>query len=179
MERTIGKPLTHVSTSDLSEYLNGYESNRVVGKVAIDNIRRIFSSFFAWLEEDYIMKSPTRRIHRVKTADVAKRALDDEQLEALRDGCKAKRDLALVDMLASTDMRVGGLVRLDISDVDFHERERVVTGKGGKQRPVYFNVRAKLHLQDYLDSRSDNEQALFVSLGWYRFSVPFLLGCKG
>lgn len=108
MERTIGKPFTHVSTSDLSEYLNGYESNRVVGKVAIDNIRRIFSSFFAGLEEDYIMKSPARRIHRVKTADVAKRALDDEQLEALRDGCQAKRDLALVDMIASTDMRVGG-----------------------------------------------------------------------
>ena len=98
MERTIGKPLTHVSTSDLSEYLNGYESSRAVGKVAIDNIRRIFSSFFAWLEEDYIMKSPTRRIHWVKTADVAKRALDDEQLEALRDGCKAKRDLALIDI---------------------------------------------------------------------------------
>lgn len=129
------------------------------------------------------MKSPARRIHRVKTADVAKRALDDEQLEALRDGCQAKRDLALVDMLASTGMRVGGTCEaFDISDVDFHERERVVTGKGGKQRPVYFDARAKLHLQDYLDSRSDNEQALFVSLdrrGWYRFSVPFLLGCKG
>lgn len=164
MENTIRKPFIHVSTNDLREYLNNYGSKRNVSKVTIDNIRRILSSFFAWLEEeDYIVKSPVRRIHRVKTADVSKNVLNDEQLETLRDKCKTKRDLALVDMLASTGMRVGELVRLDIADVDFQERECIVTGKGGKQRPVYFDARAKLHLRAYIDSRSDNNPALFVS----------------
>lgn len=164
MESIVNKPFTRVSTNDLRKYLNNYESNRRVGKVTLDNIRRIFSSFFSWLEEeDYIVKSPARRIHRVKTADIAKRVLDDEQLETLRDECGTKRDLALIDMLASTGMRVGELVKLNIKDVDFHERECIVTGKGGKQRPVYFDARAKLHLQNYLDSRSDNDPALFVS----------------
>lgn len=161
---TVGKPCTRITTEDLRMYLNKYAESRHVGKVTIDNIRRILSSFFSWLEEeDYIVKSPVRRIHRVKTAEAAKRVLDDEQLEALRDGCDTKRDLAIVEMLASTGMRVGELVRLDIEDVDFSERECVVTGKGAKQRPVYFNARTKLHLKDYLDSRSDSNAALFVS----------------
>lgn len=165
VERAVEKPLTHVSTDVLRRYLNEYAKSRDVSKVTIDNIRRILSSFFSWLEEeDYIVKNPMRRIHRVKAAEVAKRVLDDEQLEALRDGCETKRDRAMVEMLASTGMRVGELVRLDVGDVDFHERECVVTGKGDKQRPVYFDARTKLHLKDYLESRSDGSPALFVSL---------------
>lgn len=161
----IDKPCTRISTDDLRSYLNGYAEKRHVGKVTMDNIRRILSSFFSWLEEeDYIVKNPMRRIHRVKTAAIAKRVLDDEQLETLRDGCDTKRDLAIVEMLASTGMRVGELVRLNIEHVDFNERECVVTGKGDKQRHVYFDARTKLHLKDYLDSRSDNNPALFVSL---------------
>lgn len=165
MEAATEKPLTLVSTDDLRKYLNEYAVTREVGKVTMDNIRRILSSFFSWLEEeDYIVKNPMRRIHRVKTATIAKRVLDDEQLETLRDGCDTKRDLAIVEMLASTGMRVGELVRLNIEHVDFNERECVVTGKGDKQRHVYFDARTKLHLKDYLDSRSDNNPALFVSL---------------
>lgn len=123
------------------------------------------SSFFSWLEdEDYIVKSPVRRIHRVKTAQVAKETLTDEELEALRDVCKNKRDLALVDLLASTGMRIGELVRLDVADVNMQERECIVTGKGNKQRPVYFDARAKLHLTEYLETRADSDPALFVSL---------------
>lgn len=161
----IDKPCTRISTDDLRAYLNGYAEKRHVGKVTMDNIRRILSSFFSWLEEeDYIVKNPMRRIHRVKTAAIAKRVLDDEQLETLRDGCDTKRDLAIVEMLASTGMRVGELVRLNIEHVDFNERECIVTGKGDKQRHVYFDARTKLHLKDYLDSRSDNNPALFVSL---------------
>lgn len=165
MAEYIGKPYTQIESDDLRSYLADYESRRNTSKVTIDNIRRILSSFFSWLEdEDYIVKSPVRRIHRVKTATVTKEVLSDEDLETLRDNCTNARDLAIVDMLATTGVRVGELVGLDIADINLQERECIVTGKGNKQRPVYFDARAKLHLQTYLASRTDNCPALFVSL---------------
>lgn len=165
MADAIEKPFTQVESDDLRKYLAEYELSRGVGKTTIDNIRRILSSFFSWLEdEDYIVKSPVRRIHRVKTAVVAKEVLSDEDLETLRDNCANTRDLAIVDMLATTGMRVGELVGLNIADIDLQERECIVTGKGNKQRPVYFDARAKLHLKAYLDTRTDDSPALFVSL---------------
>lgn len=165
MSAAIKKPYTQLTTDDLRKYLNNYEAERGSSKVTIDNIRRIFSSFFSWLEdEDYIVKSPARRIHHVKTPALVKETLSDEDLEALRDGCRCERDLAIIDMLASTGMRVGELVRLDRADLDLHERECLVLGKGNKQRPVYFDARTKLHLKNYLASRTDDNPALFVSL---------------
>ena len=166
MSETLEKSYSRISTDDLRDYLTRYERNRNASKVTIDNIRRILSSFFSWLEdEDYIVKSPVRRIKRVKTAAVAKEVLSDEDLETLRDRCKNARDLAIIDMLASTGMRIGELVGLDKVDVNLQERECIVTGKGNKQRPVYFDARAKLHLKAYLETRSDNCPALFVSFG--------------
>ena len=163
---TIGKPIGVMASDDLRRYLNDYEVTRHTSKVTIDNIRRIMSSFFSWLEdEDYIVKSPVRRIRRVKTAQVTREVFSDEELEALRGACESKRDLAIVDLLASTGMRVGELVRLNKEDINFHERECLVMGKGNKQRPVYFDARAKLHLVEYLASRADASSALFVSLG--------------
>ncbi len=165
MADEIAKPFTQIESDDLRRYLSSYEARRNAGKVTIDNIRRILSSFFSWLEdEDYIVKSPVRRIHRVKTATVTKEVLSDEDLETLRDNCTNARDLAIVDMLATTGMRVGELVGLNITDIDLQRRECVVTGKGNKQRPVYFDARAKLHLKAYLDTRDDPCPALFVSL---------------
>lgn len=165
MTSTIAKQYTLIDSDDLRKYLNEYESVRKAGKVTIDNIRRIMSSFFSWLEdEDYIVKSPVRRIHRVKTATVTKKVLSDEELETLRDRCPTPRDLAVVDMLASTGIRVGELVGLNIEDVNLNERECLVMGKGNKQRPVYFDARTKLHLTAYLNTRADNNPALFVSL---------------
>lgn len=165
MSSTINKPYTQIDSDDLRRYLCDYEEERGAGKVTIDNIRRIMSSFFAWLEdEDYIVKSPVRRIHRVKTAVMAKEVLSDEDLELLRCGCTTARDLAIINMLASTGMRIGELVGLNISDIDFQNRECVVTGKGNKQRPVYFDARTKLHLLSYLKGRKDENPALFVSL---------------
>lgn len=162
---TIGKPIGAIESDDLRRYLNDYETTRHTSKVTIDNIRRIMSSFFSWLEdEDYIVKSPVRRIHRVKTAQLAKETLSDEELETLRNVCENERDLAVVDLLASTGMRIGELVRLDITDVNLQERECIVTGKGDKQRPVYFDARTKLRLMEYLGTRSDDSSALFVSL---------------
>ena len=165
MTESITKPLTQVTTDDLREYLSNYQAQRGSSKITIDNIRRIFSSFFSWLEdEDYIVKSPVRRIHKIKTTQVVKEVLTDEHLETLRDGCSTKRDLAIVDLLASTGMRIGELVLLDRHDICLDERECIVLGKGNKERRVYFDARAKLHLQDYLSTRTDNNPALFVTL---------------
>ena len=165
MTEAVAKPYTQVTSDDLRSYLSDYELKRGAGKVTVDNIRRIMSSFFSWLEdEDYVVKSPVRRIHRVKCAQVTREVLTDEQVESLRDGCTCTRDLAIIEMLASTGMRVGELVRLDIADVDLQERECVVIGKGNKQRPVYFDARAKLRINEYLALRHDDSPALFVSL---------------
>ena len=157
--------ICHITTTDIRSYLSEYQEEHQSSKVTIDNMRRIFSSFFAWLEdEDYIAKSPVRRIHKVKTDSLVKEVLSDEQLEQLRDSCTNKRDLALIDILSSTGIRVGELVKLNRDDIDFHERQCIVFGKGNKERIVYFNARTKLHLQQYLDARTDSNPALFVSL---------------
>lgn len=169
MDESLAKPYTKIESDDLRRYLNNYEVERGSSKVTIDNIRRIMSSFFSWLEdEDYIVKSPVRRIKRVKAAVVAKETFTDEQLEIVRKACGNVRDRAVVDMLASTGMRIGELVKLDRRDIDFQERECIVTGKGNKQRPVYFDARAKLSIETYLASRHDANPALFVTLGGTR-----------
>lgn len=161
----IGKQIRHITTEDLRTYLTEYQLKRQSSRVTIDNIRRILSSFFSWLEdEDYILKSPVRRIHRVKTSTVIKETYTDEALETMRDNCTELRDLAMIDLLASTGMRVGEMVLLNREDIDFNERECIVFGKGDKERLVYFDARTKIHLQNYLASRTDTEQALFVSL---------------
>lgn len=161
----IGKQIRHITTEDLRSYLTEYQRKRQSSRVTIDNIRRILSSFFSWLEdEDYILKSPVRRIHRVKTSTVIKETYTDEALETMRDNCTELRDLAMIDLLASTGMRVGEMVLLNREDIDFNERECIVFGKGDKERLVYFDARTKIHLQNYLASRTDMEQALFVSL---------------
>lgn len=161
----VDKPVREINTDDLRRYLASYQKDRNSSKVTIDNMRRIFSSFFGWLEdEDYILKSPVRRIHKVKADKPIKETFSDESLEMLRDACEELRDLAMVDLLTSTGMRVGELTNLNREDVNFHERECVVLGKGGNERVVYFDARTKIHLMNYIDSRIDTNSALFVSL---------------
>ncbi|MBQ8940598.1 MAG: tyrosine-type recombinase/integrase [Firmicutes bacterium] len=158
------KPIKIITTDDLRAYLADYQQKNNASKVTVDNVRRILSSFFSWLEdEDYIVKSPVRRIHKVKTATIVKETLTDENMEILRDTCKNIRDLAMVEMLSSTGIRVGELVNLNISDINFNERSCIVLGKGNKEREVYFDARTKLHLQEYIQQRTDNDTALFVS----------------
>lgn len=165
MLNAVNKPVKHITTDDLRGYLDHYQRNSTAGKVTIDNIRRIFSSFFSWLEdEDYILKSPVRRIRKIKTSKTVKETYSDEALELMRDHCESLRDLAMIDLLASTGIRVGELVKLDRSEIDFTNRECIVFGKGDKERKVYFDARTKIHLQKYLNSREDNNPALFVSL---------------
>ena len=162
---SIDKGIKHITTDDLRSYLTDYQTEKKSSKVTMDNIRRILSSFFSWLEdEDYIIKSPVRRIHKVKTSKTIKETYTDENLELMRDNCVELRDLAMIDMLASTGMRVGEMVLLNRDDINFNERECIVVGKGDKERMVYFDARTKLHLQNYLDSRTDSDPALFVSL---------------
>ena len=155
----------HIVTDDIRGYLTDYQKKKKSSKVTIDNIRRILSSFFSWLEdEDYILKSPVRRIHKIKTGISIKETYSDEALELMRDNCKELRDLAIIDMLSSTGMRVGEMVLLNRNDIDFNERECIVFGKGSKERVVYFDARTKIHLQNYLYSRKYDNPALFVSL---------------
>ena len=165
MLTTIQIGVTHITTDDLRRYLAQYEQESSCSKANIDNIRRILSSFFSWLEdENYILKSPVRRIHKIKTTKPVKEVYTDEALEIMRDNCDNLRDLAIIDLLASSGIRVGELVKLNIADVDFDSRECIVLGKGNKERPVYFDARTKIHLKNYLLSRTDDNPALFVSL---------------
>lgn len=165
MTEAVDKGVRHMQTDDLRAYLTDYQEQHGSSRVTIDNIRRILSSFFSWLEdEDHILKSPVRRIHKVKTATNIKETYTDEELEKMRDNCEELRDLAIVDMLASTGMRIGEMVLLNKADINFNERECVVFGKGDKERVVYFDARTKIHLQNYIDSRTDDETALFVTL---------------
>lgn len=161
----INKSIRQVETNDIRSYISNYENISNAGKVTLDNIRRIISSFFAWLEdENYIVKSPARRIHKIRTGKTVKDVYSDEELEHMRDSCTNSRDLAIIDILASTGIRVGELVNLNINDVDFEKRECVVLGKGNKQRKVYFDARTKIHLYEYVANRHDKTNALFVSL---------------
>lgn len=165
MIAAVNKSVRHIQTEDLRFYLTQYQKKNQSSRVTIDDIRRILSSFFSWLEdEDHILKSPVRRIHKVKTGTNIKETYNDEELEKMRDNCTELRDLAIIDMLASTGMRIGEMVLLNRIDINFAERECVVFGKGDKERLVYFDARTKLHLQNYLDSRIDNNPALFVTI---------------
>ena len=165
MLKKVTTPIRRITTDEIRAYLVDYQQNGRCGKVTVDNIRRNISSFFSWLvEEDYILKSPMRRIHKIKTKTVVKEVISDESMERMRDACTEKRDLAIIDLLFSTGIRVGELVRLNISDVNLEQRECIVFGKGDKERRVYFDAKAKVHLKEYLASRSDGNPALFVTL---------------
>lgn len=161
----IQTPIRKITTGELRGYLVDYQKINNCSKVTVDNVRRNISSFFSWLEEeDFILKSPMRRIHKIKTKTVVKEIISDESIEKLRDGCHEVRDLAIIDLLYSTGIRVGELVKLNIQDIDFEQRECVVFGKGDKERKVYFDAKAKIHLKKYLEERVDNNPALFVTL---------------
>lgn len=161
----INAKIRKITTEQIRNYLADYQKINNCSRVTVDNVRRNVSSFFSWLEEeDYILKSPMRRIHKIKTKKTVKEIISDEAIERLRDNCTCKRDLAIIDLLYSTGIRVGELVNLNIDDINFEDRECIVFGKGNKERRVYFDAKAKLHLQNYIQSRTDDNKALFVTL---------------
>lgn len=161
----INTSVRKITTEEMREYLANYQKRNNCSNVTIDNVRRNISSFFSWLEEeDYILKSPMKRIHKIRTKTVVKSTISDEGIEKLRDNCKEIRDLAMIDLLYSTGIRVGELVNLNIDDIDLEGRECVVYGKGDKERRVYFDAKAKVHLRQYIEGRTDRNEALFVTL---------------
>lgn len=163
--KNVQNPIRKITTEMMREYLVDYQKINNCGKTTVDNIRRNISSFFSWLEEeDYILKSTMRRIHKIKTKKAVKNIITDEEIEKLRDNCRNLRDTAMIDLLYSTGIRVGELVKLNIEDINFSERECVVFGKGDKERKVYFDAKSKIHLKNYIESRTDNNPALFVTL---------------
>lgn len=163
--KNVQNPIRKITTEMMREYLVDYQKINNCGKTTVDNIRRNISSFFSWLEEeDYILKSPMRRIHKIKTKKAVKNIITDEEIEKLRDNCRNLRDTAMIDLLYSTGIIVGELVKLNIEDINFSERECVVFGKGDKERKVYFDAKSKIHLKNYIESRTDNNPALFVTL---------------
>lgn len=165
MLKKVNEPIRKITTDDIRGYLSDYQGINNCSKTTIDNIRRNISSFFTWLEEeDYIIKSPMRRIHKIRTVKTVKEVISDEDIEKMRDKCKNLRDLAIIDLLYSTGIRIGELVRLNIDDVNFEERECIVFGKGDKERRVYFDAKTKIHLQGYINNREDDNPALFVTL---------------
>lgn len=167
--KSITKNYLVIETEDLRKYLSDYAKNCKASNTTIDNVRRVISTFFSWLEsENYVMKSPTRRIHKIKAGKIVKETYSDEMIELIRQSAATQRDLTIIDFLISTGVRVGELVKLNTTDLNFDERECVVLGKGNKQRKVYFDARTKIEIQQYLLSRRDNSKALFVSL-----SKPF------
>lgn len=160
----LNKQIKDINTNDLRYYLAIYKQERKVSNVTVDNVRRIFTSFFGWLaEEDHIAKSPAKRLKRTKVEQRVKEALNEEEMERIRCQCKRERDLAIIDFLYSTGVRVSELVSLNRSDIDFAAKECIVFGKGAKERRVYLNAKALIHLKSYLGSRTDDNPALFVS----------------
>ena len=165
MLKSVNKIYYLIQTEDLRLYLSKYRENNNVSKTTLDNVRRVISTFFSWLEsENYITKSPARRIHKIRVGKVVKDTYSDETLELIKQNAKNDRDIAIIELLFSTGIRVGELVNLNIADIDFENKECVVLGKGNKQRKVYFDAKTKLHLKQYIERRTDENEALFVSL---------------
>lgn len=164
MFKLVRHPIREITTEILRNYLIKYQGINNCSKVTLDNVRRNLSSFFSWLEdEDYILKNPIRRIHKMKTQSVVKKVITDEMIELIREGCLTLRDLAVVELLYATGIRISELVNLNISNIDFEERMCIVLGKGDKERLVYFDAKTKMVLLNYIRSRKDKNDALFVS----------------
>lgn len=158
------KSIREIETDDIRYFLGKYQIENKVSKVTIDNIRRNLNGFFNWLEDEhYITKSPARRIHKIKQDKIIKTPYSEEEVEKLRDACEDIRETALIDILLSTGMRIGELEKLKKSDINFHEGKIIVFGKGNKEREVYLNAKAKIHLAEYIMSRADDNPCLFVA----------------
>lgn len=165
MLKYINKPVIDITEYDLFSYLMMYKNSRNVSNVYLDIIRRTFSSFFGWLcRKGYIQKNPAEGLDAIKSEKKIKKPLSDTELEMLRRSCETKRDIALLEFLYSTGVRVSELTVLEKKDINFSKMDVVVYGKGAKEREVYLTPTACMYLDEYISSRKDNEEALFVSI---------------
>lgn len=164
MLQILNIPVDKITENDLFVYLAKYKKDNNVSNAYLDNIRLVFSSFFGWLNaKGYIPKNPTAGLEPIKVEKKIKQPFSDEELEKLRRICTQERDLALIEFLYSTGVRVSELVALNRKDIDFYGKNVVVYGKGSKERETYLNASSCLHLKAYLDGRTDGNEALFVS----------------
>ena len=158
------KPVVEMTTDDVRGYLMRHSEKSGCRKSTTNNMRRIFSSFFGWLEdEDYIQKSPMRRIKNIRVEKRIKPVFTTQELTRLR--CAASDNLvdaALLELLASSGIRMGELILLNRDDINFKTREFIVNGKGKKERVAYMTMQASASLRRYLDARTDSNHALFV-----------------
>lgn len=160
----IDKPVRLVDANDIRRCLSWGLTERKVSPVTVNNERRCMSTFFQWLEnEDIIRKSPVKRTKALKEEKGDKKPFSDEEIARLREGCVTEREKAIFELLLSSGMRVSELCGLDRDGMDFSGRECEVLGKGNKRRTCFFSAAAKLHLERYLESRDDDNPALFVS----------------
>ena len=165
MLQCLNKPVQEITEGDLFLYIERYKRQRQVSGVYLDSIRLVFSSFFGWLNaKGYIRKNPAAGLDPIKTEKRIKKPLSDIELEKLRRKCGLERDLALIEFLYSTGVRVSELVALNRQDIDFVSMDVIVYGKGAKERETYLTAASCMHLKEYLDSRKDDNEALFVSL---------------
>ncbi len=165
MLQYINKPVKEITEADLFLYISMYKKQRDVTNVYLDNIRLVFSSFFGWLNnKGYITKNPAAGLDPIKKEKRIKKPLSDTELERLRRNCIIKRDTALVEFLYSTGVRVSELIALNRQDINYNSMNAVVYGKGAKERETYLTATACMHLKEYLAARTDDNEALFVSL---------------
>ena len=166
MMEGLNKKLPDITTNDLRYYLAVYQNQRKISMSYMETLRHYISSFFVWVtDEGYIDRNPARRLKRVKVPQKIKKPYTAEEREHLKDIAKTERDLAIMELLYSTAGRIGEVVAINRKDVDFYNKEIVIWGqKGKKERTVYLTDGCIYHLKKYLDSRTDDNPALFVSL---------------
>lgn len=159
----VGKRFIDMTSTDIKSFLSNYQTTRHISNQSLDNMRRCYSSFFNYMEEEYDKINPTKKIHKIKSETTIQYPFTDEDIVLLRDNCANIRELAIVDFLNSSGVRVSELVGLNKTDISLISREGVVFGKGRKERRIYFDAAAKIHIQKYLQRRKDNNPALFVT----------------
>ena len=161
----VGKDPTEIATQDIRKYLADYKRERGVSNTTLDNMRRVFQSFFTWMHrEGYIIKDPCAAVNKIRADKIIKNPYSDEEMELMREAANNLREKAIIEVLYSTGMRIGELEKLNKDDIDFVNGKAIVFGKGAKEREVYFNVKAQLALKKYLENRNDTNEALFVGL---------------
>ena len=160
----IGKDVQQIEDDDLIDYLHRYKQIRQVSGRYLNNMRLVFNSFFRWLQRrKVILRNPVDGLEPIKYRQTVKKPLSPEELEKVGCAREQERDLAIVEFLYSSAVRVSELTRLNREDIRWKSDDVMVLGKGNKEREVYLNARAHLHLRQYLDSRTDNNPALFVT----------------
>lgn len=160
----IGRNVQEIEDDDLIDYMHKYKQLRKVSGRYLNSMRLVFNSFFRWLQRrKIIMRNPVDGLEPIKYRQVVKKPLSPEELERVRCACERERDLAIVEFLYSSAVRVSELTQLNREDIRWESDDVMVLGKGNKEREVYLNARAHYHLKLYLDSRTDDNPALFVS----------------